>query len=55
MMDSKAYKEGYQAWLDGKPYDSNPYPFVEEEESEHKDYVSGWFDARDDNVEGIND
>jgi ribosome modulation factor len=43
-----SYWEGYKAFQNGKPYESCPYPFVDEEESDHKWWVSGWYDARSD-------
>lgn len=43
-----AYLRGYAAYKNGVPLDANPYPFVDEEGSDHQMWVSGWYDAQDD-------
>ena len=39
-MESKAYKEGYDAWNNSIPYDCNPYEFIDEEGSESIEYLN---------------
>lgn len=43
-----SYWEGYKAFQNGKPSSANPYPFIEADESDHKWWISGWYDAQDD-------
>lgn len=43
-----AYEDGYNAFNSGADKRSNPYPFIDEPETNHQLWVSGWYDAQDD-------
>lgn len=50
MKNSLEYKQGYQAYTDGRPYEDNPYR-GQDSQQEFCDWSDGWIDAEENATE----